>query len=444
MSRTNVIAFLASVHRLVSRPAVAAGAVLSAVALSWSPPGAAINCSVVNCLSTDQRTIHGYSMFTEADFDPVVDGFGRTRKFWVHIPPAYDTALLNGQEVPLVFAFHGGGQTREAMVAGKWGDHFDDDVAFVIPLGAPDPCDNVAGRGPTQWLIPGIGPSKSPGNVNCDPATQVFDVAGNRLTYWNASLSGSFTDVLFVESLRAMLLARFPQLNPDKVYATGFSSGGGMTFALACYRANLFRGFSVVGKVFAGASARGDYDNDLVVETDANSMLATCGKSRFDAGHATGIPTPRIWGYGIAALPPPLPFPGPPLMVRVAKPFLLINGDQDNDIANIDATSLEIRTRNNLAAFAALLNPFMDFELDDATTTYLNYGNPANVAQPSEVFRQLLVHGIANHSGTHAMPDADECPPVRPFGSSFMTCDWNYTDETRDFWEGVADLNLVP
>ena len=65
-----------------------------------------------------------------------------------------------------------------------------------------------------------------------------------------------------------MLLARFPKLNANKVYATGFSSGGGMTYMLACYRASLFRGFSVVAKTLGGDSARGDYNNDGIIDLD--------------------------------------------------------------------------------------------------------------------------------------------------------------------------------
>ena len=67
----------------------------------------------------------------------------------------------------------------------------------------------------------------SPADPNCDPATEVVNGAGVTRTYWNTSLPATFTDVLFVEELRAMLLARFPKLNAGKVYATGFSSGAG-------------------------------------------------------------------------------------------------------------------------------------------------------------------------------------------------------------------------
>jgi len=402
---------------------------------------AQIDCSTVACAAADQSAIAGYPMFSQANFAPIVDGFGRTRLFYVHIPTQYDTVDGVSQKIPLVFAFHGGSQTREAMIAGKWGDFFDQEVAFVVPLGTADPCANPAGNGITQWMQPGPGGSTSPGNPSCDPATQVVDALGNTLTYWNAALPGTFTDVRFVETLRTTLLARFPKLNASKVYATGFSSGGGMTLTLACYRSSLFRGFSVVAKGLAGDGPRGDYDQDGIVETDANSLVATCGKSTWDAGHASGLVAPEIWGYGVSIPAGPLT---PAVSVRVAKPLALFAGDQDTPIADINATGDAVRARNNLGGGFGLIDPFSDTVLDDATTQRRTFWGPLAATQPSAAFRRYLVRGLPAHSGTHAMPDAQECPPIRNFGDFFMTCDYDYTDETLSFWEDHADLNLNP
>lgn len=245
--------------------------VVLAAMLEFRSANAQVMCSTSSttttpCTAADQPLIIGYPMFNEDNFDPVVDGFGKRRGFWVHIPDDYDTVGIT-EKIPLIFAFHGGGQFREAMVAGKWGDYFDQNIAFVIPLGEPDPCANNPLE--TQWTQPGFGANTTPMmDTNCDPATQVVDSFGDTMTYWNASLPGTFNDVLFVEQLRAMILSRFPKLNANKVYATGFSSGGGMTLSLLCYRSNLFRGFSVVAKMLAGDSQRGDYIWDGVNQTD--------------------------------------------------------------------------------------------------------------------------------------------------------------------------------
>ena len=418
-----------------------------------------VDCSSTLCTPADQQVIIGYPMFDESNFAAVVDGFGVTRRFWVHIPDDYDVVDGILQRIPLIFAFHGGTQQQEAMVNGKWGDYFDQNVAFVIPLGEPDPCANDKG---TQWTQPTFGLNSTPTDLNCDPATQVVDSFGDTIAYWNASLPGTFTDVLFVEQLRAMILSRFPKLNADKVYATGFSSGGGMTLSLLCYRSNLFRGFSVVAKMLAGAASRGDYIWDGVDQTDPNSLVATCGKSQWDANRAMGITAPRLWGYDVIPAPP-APWNLP---VRVTKPVALFAGDQDarpvkiapgfgppsfadesaaQVMQNINDTGAVIRTRNNLTGAFFVQNPFLNTVGDDATTQRRTFSTASIAAQPFSVFRRFLVQGMANHSATHGMPDAEECPPPNwNIDNFFMTCDYSYTTQTMIFFEDHADLNLNP
>ena len=279
------------------------------------------------------------------------------------------------------------------------------------------------------------------------------------MAYWNASLPGTFTDVLFVEQLRAMILSRFPKLNANKVYATGFSSGGGMTLSLLCYRSSLFRGFSVVAKMLTGDASRGDYIWDGVNQTDPNSLVATCGKSQWAADRATGIATPRLWGYGVILPPLNIPF-------RVTKAVALFAGDQDARVVkiapeadpdtfgeetaaqtmqNINDTGAFIRTRNNLNGMFFVQDPFLDTAADDATTQRRTFSTASVVAEPYSAFRRFLVRGIAHHSATHAMPDAQECPPLNwNFGDNFNTCDYSYTTQTKIFFEEHADLNLNP
>lgn len=400
-----------------------------AAACTGAPPEPApleqavlVNCSTKLCSSLDQQNIGGYRLFNEDNFAAITDAFGRRRKFFVHIPYTYDAVDSNRQKVPLIFAFHGGGQAREAMIAGKWGDYFDQDYAFVIPLGEPDPCDNPNGAGKAQWLTPGLGQRTSPTNPNCDPATEVITPTGT-MSYWNASLPGSFVDVRFIVQLREMLLSRFSRLNPNKVYATGFSSGGGMTFALLCYRSGLFRGFSVVAKTLAGDNARGDYDMDGVVDLDPLSLTATCGRPPTDPAHATGIPDPQQWGWG------------------ATKPVALFVGDQDNPMQEIDETSAFICARNNLNGTYVLLDPFLDTKPDQATTQRRSFHNADNPALPRSAFRRFLVQGVPGVSAGHAMPDAQQCNLPVPF---FMTCDYSYTAQTKTFFEEHADLSLAP
>ena len=46
----------------------------------------------------------------------------------------------------------------------------------------------------------------------------------------------AFRDVVFIEHLVKKLLRRNPQLNPNRVFITGFSSGAGMSWTMLCYR----------------------------------------------------------------------------------------------------------------------------------------------------------------------------------------------------------------
>ena len=406
------------------------------VALCTQAPRAyAQNCSVISCDSTDQSLIGGFDMFNESNFDPVVDAWGRTRSFFVHIPVQYDTVDGVTEKIPLIFAFHGGGQGRDAMIDGKWGDHFNDDIAFVVPLGKPDPCDNVNGNGPAIWMQPTIRPSNSPSNPNC-MATQIVPLGGGQMiAYWDASNPGTFTDVEFIEDLRAMLLSRFPKLNGDKVYATGFSSGGGMTLSLLCYRSDLFRGFSVVAKTLFSDGARGDYNNDGIIDIDPDSLAATCGLGQFDAGRATGI-VPHVWGE--TTLPPGIQF-------SRTRPVALFAGDQDNTMQEINDTGAYVRARNNLNGLAFFQNPYSNTQSDMATTQRRTFATELDPTKSFSPYRRFLVQGVTGMSATHAMPDADECPGSgAAYGPFFMTCDYSYTDETRDFFEQRADLSLSP
>lgn len=442
---------LNKIGNTAARYATIFGCLLSAVIGTMFSPQTAtaqVDCSTVFCASTDQLTINGYEMFDDTNFDSVVDGLGDNRQFYVHIPASYDT-LPADQLMPVIFAFHGGGQDRMAMIDGKWGDdYFNQEIAFVIPLGEPDLCDTNVNPG-RVWMQPGLREGVPIGNplpADCDPATQKVSSTGTPITYWDASMSKTFRDVTFAENLRSVVLSRFPKLNPNKVYTTGFSSGGGMSYSLLCYRANLFRGFSVAAKILFGDSGRGDYDDDGIEETDANSLVATCGKTVFDPGHATGISTPRLWGYGTVS--PGFPPYVPPIRLRVTKPVILFVGDQDTQtIDEINDTGDEIRARNNLNGTFLLSNPFLNVQNDDAETQRRRFVFAADSSQPFSVFSRYYVQkvddGIApnRNSAGHAMPDEDE-PPTAALER--MTSDYNYTDRTVIFFETYADLSLFP
>lgn len=398
---------------------------------------AAVSCTAHSCEPTVVVAGVGYRLFEETAFSPIVDGWGRTRQFYVHIPARYDS-LASGEKMPVIFAFHGGGEDREYMIGGKWADYFEGDYAYVIPRGEPDPCD-----GPTrQWIEPGVARRSTPLQPNCTASTAVTvtqpgepPLAG---TYRDASLAEAFTDVRFVEELRAAVLARFSGLNPNKVYATGFSAGGGMSFALACYRSTLFRGFSVVAKTLDTFNVRGDYAGTGGV--DPLSMYATCGVTEASSGHATGLASPDLWGTGWDRIDTGA---GPvDLYGTAVRPVALFLGSNDPTHDDPDGTTAFVRAHNNLGPGYSFQNTYGVAGADDATTQRRTYTSSAG--SPSAAFRRFFVTAPNNrpNQAGHAVPDVDRCTGTA--AQKVMTCDYNYTDETIAFLQTQADLSLVP
>jgi poly(3-hydroxybutyrate) depolymerase len=409
---------------------------------------AAVTCSAYLCEPTLTTAKGGaYRMFDETSFPPIVDGWGTSRQFYVHIPARYDS-LASDEQMPVIFAFHGGGLDYDSMVDDQWADYFEQDYAFVIPRGEPDPCDAAGGK--RQWLAPGIAERSTPSGTNCDPSTAVTVTRPGQPsqpgTYWTTSMPESFTDVEFATDLRAAVLGRFPKLNPNKVYATGFSAGGGLSFALACYRSSLFRGFSVVAKSLDTFSVRGDYGNTGVI--DPLSMRATCGHNELDLLYATGLASPQLWGSGqIRILLSDGSSSVPPLTLilpkTVTKPVVWFVGDNDPNMSGteIDSTHAFLRERNNLGTGYTFQNNYNNIGSDNATTQRRTYTTAANAAFPSSALRRFRVSapGLASQAA-HAPPDTDHCPPNGPI----MTCDYDYTAETIAFLQNQAELSLVP
>ena len=430
-------------------------------------PGQPANDSVWPS-SVDAAVSDGYRLFDERNFAPLVDAFGRERRFYVHLPARYASVDGVAEKIPVLFVFHGGvtkSEPREMMIVGKWDEHFEGDVALVFPKAEKDPC-NSGPDGKFRWLRPGIGQRGSlqgGQDPTCPPETLIH--GDSEKSFWGASLPESFSDVHLVAELRSMLLDRFPKLDPDRVYATGFSSGGGMVYSLLCYRSRLFRGYSVVASTL-GRGERGDYLDDGIDTTDPDSLVATCGKGVFSSERATGIDDPHPWGpvlelastatgtgarrvttgTGAGAVDASVS-----LLGRVTRPLVLFVGDQDvpsapgatleEAAANLASTSALVRERNNLSGLCAVVDPFSDVQADAALTQRCSFGTPADASLAHAPFRRFLVRGEAVDgrplAGNHGMPDTDEC---RVGNTNHMTCDYDYTDQTLLFFQDHAGL----
>jgi polyhydroxybutyrate depolymerase len=127
------------------------------------------------------------------------EGF-TSRTYWVHVPTGYETS----RPTALVLVFHGGGGTGIGMEAATGFSPFADQHQFLVvyPQGLPYA---ALGPGYTTWA-----------------ATGPLD-----------SLANGVDDLLFVSNLLDALQRQYC-IDPQRIYATGFSAGGAMTAFLTC------------------------------------------------------------------------------------------------------------------------------------------------------------------------------------------------------------------
>jgi len=130
---------------------------------------------------------------------------GRERTAWVHVPSQHDP---NGAPIEAVFCFHGGNGSGQTF-AGKWASYMDSHYLLVFP----DAVDRAGGG--KRWIIP----------------TDEYEG------------EDSNDDLDFVDALRTKIETDY---NVSLLHATGFSSGGKMTWGLYAYRAGPFFSFAPV------------------------------------------------------------------------------------------------------------------------------------------------------------------------------------------------------
>jgi len=136
---------------------------------------------------------------TPGDSMQTVDVGGGTRNYLLHVPSAYD----GSKPVPLVVDFHGLGTSgMQQRTASKFPAVTDPEgVVMAFPTGLPGPMGNGWDVGPCCV-------------ANVD-------------------------DVAFAKALVAQVGVT-ACIDPKRVYATGFSMGGGMAHYLACHAADVF------------------------------------------------------------------------------------------------------------------------------------------------------------------------------------------------------------
>lgn len=181
-----------------------------------------IFCGVARYPGNANGALRRYAPIEERGFqkfsEPVAGGYYEDghdvyqREWWVYLPETVDVS----KPFPLVFVFHGaGGSGDEIADRSGWGD-LAKKYGFMI-------------------VCPSASVPNRVRNVTNMVTNEMFRAM------WNTGLPEPErpADLLFVDYLYDWLTSRY-NIDKSRVYASGQSSGGMMSWACACYRPDLF------------------------------------------------------------------------------------------------------------------------------------------------------------------------------------------------------------
>ena len=131
------------------------------------------------------------------------DGIERT--YVLHIPPSYDET----QPLPLVLDFHGGGGNANSQIRTSGFSELADEKGFIVVY------PNGTGRFEDKILT------------------------WNGGTCCGYAVTNNIDDVGFIRALISELESEY-NIDPKRIYATGLSNGGIMSYRLACDASDLF------------------------------------------------------------------------------------------------------------------------------------------------------------------------------------------------------------
>ena len=145
---------------------------------------------------------------------------GRVRSYTIHVPPA----VRCQRQTPLVMLFHGGsGNGSQAAASYQWNPIADREGFFVV----------------------------YPDGTSAAPALGILT--------WNSGYCCAYAydnrvdDVGFVRALMARLQSNYP-VDPDRIYATGFSNGAMMAHRLGAEVADVFAAVAPVSGSIGGVT----------------------------------------------------------------------------------------------------------------------------------------------------------------------------------------------
>jgi len=133
------------------------------------------------------------------------------RTYILHVPPSYD----DGQAVPLVLDFHGGGGNADTQIKTSGFSELADEKGFIVAY--PN------GTGKRE----------------------------DKLLTWNGgtccayAVTNQIDDVGFVRALITEVQSKY-NIDPKRIYATGMSNGGIFSYRLACDASDIFAAIAPV------------------------------------------------------------------------------------------------------------------------------------------------------------------------------------------------------
>jgi len=151
-----------------------------------------------------------------------IDVDGANRTYLEYLPEGFDDT----QNLPLVMSFHGGGgQAQDQLSIADLRDSADEDgFVLVYPEAIPDPNDD----GSTNWQV----------------------VVSGTLPF---TVPNPHSDLDFVDALIDKL-ATNRNIDTTRVYAMGYSNGGGFAFDLACRLSHKITGIGVSARTMYAES----------------------------------------------------------------------------------------------------------------------------------------------------------------------------------------------
>lgn len=179
---------------------------------------------------------------------------GLTRTYILYVPASYSP----GTPVPLVFNFHGyTSNSTEQMLYGDFRPIADTaNFILVHPMGTLD---------------------------------------GSNQPYWNAGFGGSVDDIGFTSALIDSLSADY-SINPNRIYSTGMSNGGFMSYTLACELSNRIAAIaSVTGTMATGSQLTCSAQHPMPVMEIHGTADGTVPYN----GNATMISTTNVLNYWV-------------------------------------------------------------------------------------------------------------------------------------------------